>query len=245
VTRESFFLTIASVPGQPLIQISTVLRQTALGTVEVEVIPEQPLPLSTFLELHVIDRVRDLGGAPLEQYIQSWFYGPYPGDVDELFETFGTNSLEDTRTTTASWNGTEPGALVSAPADSTAVSLLFDTGLPLPNYEQFEADLDPRGGNIRIFVQSTREDTTRPGMQPLDPDGDPERLHSTDWKLIHDSLDASNVEPGALDKVDDFQYIRFRVEFTLPPGWTAGDPLPIVRSIRIRVKSVRDRGYSH
>ena len=45
-------------------------------------------------------------------------------------------------------------------------------------------DLDPQGGAILIFVQGSREDVTLPGGQPVDPAGDPERIHTTDWVSI-------------------------------------------------------------
>jgi hypothetical protein len=119
--------------------------------------------------------------------------------------------------------------------DSETRSFFYNQIIPTPNYDEPVIDLDLNGASntIQIFVQGAREDILQIGPQPVDPDTDPERLFTTDWIQIYDSRNDPQLEPGAIDKIDNFQYMRFRVEYSVDPLHDFADPLPIIRELKI------------
>jgi len=222
--QQSIFLHLASVAGRPGIPVSTVLRQTALGTVELTVTPEQPLPGNEYFELSITPDLTDLLGNPIAAGFTLWFStGDSTAVPEAVSESFDTNDREDAGATDADWNGAAAGALVAGPGTTTARSLWFDSRIVTPNYGTPTVDLAGGGGTIDIFVQGAREDVLKPGAQPVDPEADPDRLETTDW-----------VRLAMVDVLDNYQYLRFRVEFA------GGDPLPVVKSIEIPVSATRD-----
>ncbi|MHC4470729.1 MAG: Ig-like domain-containing domain [Planctomycetota bacterium] len=126
--------------------------------------------------------------------------------------------------------------------DSTGQSVFYNQRIPTPNYDEpvFDLALNGDGNSIVIHVQGAREDVTLPGDQAVDPDSDPERTFSTDWVLVYDSGETPAIVPGAIDKMDNFQYVRFRVEFSVDPLHNFEDPLPTVREIRIPLLETPD-----
>ena len=77
--------------------------------------------------------------------------------------------------------------------------------------------------DIISSLPSRVTDVLKPGAQPVDPEADPMRRSTTDW-----------VHLATVDVLDNYQYLRFRVDFA------AGDPLPVVKSIAIPVSATRD-----
>ena len=55
------------------------------------------------------------------------------------------------------------------------------------------------------------------------------RANSTDWVPI-----------SQINDLDNFQYLRFRVELAVDPVHDFGDPLPVVYEIRIPVSTIPD-----
>mgnify|MGYP000143270569 CR=1 FL=1 len=87
-------------------------------------------------------------------------------------------------------------------------------------------EADANGGSVVILFQGSREDVSLPGEQPVDPDTDPQRIHTTDW-----------VPMDRISELNFHQYLRFRVVLTTAPdGATTGD-VPVVRSLRIPVEA--------
>lgn len=139
----------------------------------------------------------------------------------------GSSSLPSTVTPTT---GNSVATFIPALAlDSVAQSEFYNQFIPTPNYGTPQVDMDVNDGSIDIYVQGAREDLTQPGPQPVDPDTDPLRLSTTDWVPI-----------AQVDQLDNYQYLRFRVEFSVDPLHDFADPLPIVREIRIPVSTVPD-----
>ena len=115
--------------------------------------------------------------------------------------------------------------------DSTAISLFYNQFITTPNYGTVEVDQQVAGGSIEVFVQGSRDDVSNPG-NPVDPDSDSEleeRKFTTDWVTIDE-----------IDQIDNYQYLRFRVEFSVDPVHDFGDPLPRILEIRIPVSTVPD-----
>jgi hypothetical protein len=231
VTEDRFLFQFVSVPDPIDIPFDLELRQTRLGLVEVVLTPVQDIPLG-IVQVSVLDGILDLRGQPVSDtpYRFSMNTGIFP-PVDPR-ESFDTNVMEDESRTTACWNdrlpGGLPGELVAAPgpggAESTAVSRFYNQWFPTPYYGTPEVDLATEGGTVEIFLQGSREDRSLPGGQPVDPEADPAREHTTDWVGLDET-----------DRLRYFQYVRFRVEFRLPDDWRPGDPLPTVREISIPV----------
>ena len=107
---------------------------------------------------------------------------------------------------------------------SFAQSRWYNQFFPTPNYGVVEVDSTLNGGTIFVEVQGSREDVSTPGTGPVDPDLAPERVNSTDWVPIIE-----------IDRLDNFQYLRFRVYFTVDPLQDFADPLPVIRLIEIPV----------
>ena len=63
----------------------------------------------------------------------------------------------------------------------------------------------------------------------VDPETDPLRLFTTDWVPI-----------SSIDTLDNFQYLRFRVDMSVNPLHDFTNPLPVVRRIEIPVSTVPD-----
>jgi hypothetical protein len=226
-------LRIASVPGRPVRGAGLQLRQSVLGPVEIILTPHQDLAPNQIYLVTLGTEVRDFGGRSVlgdRPFLFCAVTAAITLRSTEVAEGFDTNAKEDAALTTASWNGTIPGALVaSTDPTSVAVSRWYDQSIVTPNYGPPEIDLDLHGGTIDVLVQAVWEDVELPGEQPMDPDLDPLREWSTDWLPI-----------SRIDEIDNHQYLRFRVEFTLPATWAPGDALPIVRSIHFPVSSLHD-----
>lgn len=228
VTTDNARLSVSSLSGNPAIPITVRLRQSRLGTVEVEVTPLADLPPDQFLRLSLLSNIEDLAGNPLESYETS--FGTVSGGPAEdswILESFDDTQHRDAARTTADRSGSVPGALVGPPGpdvETEAVSTRFgDPRYVTPDYGPPEADFDAAGGTVLFFVQGAREDVNRPG-EPIDPDVDPQRANTTDWTPFED-----------IDLVDNYQFLRFRVLLRTPASWTPGDPVPSVEEIRIRV----------
>ncbi len=130
--------------------------------------------------------------------------------------------------------------------DSVAQSLWYNQRIPTPNYGSPLIDADLNGGTIEVLIQGAREDVTQAGEQPVDPDTDPERVFTTDWiPLGVTEPDGSGgtrftVLTENIDKLDDYQYLRFRINFSVDPLHSFTDPLPIVRRLFIDVSKTPD-----
>jgi len=107
---------------------------------------------------------------------------------------------------------------------SFAQSRWYNQFFTTPNYGAVEVDSALNGGTILVEVQGSREDVNQGGTQPVDPDLDPERTNTTDWVPIIE-----------IDRLDNFQYLRFRVFFTVDPLQDFTDPLPVIDEVRIPV----------
>ena len=83
------------------------------------------------------------------------------------------------------------------------------------------------------MLGDVKADVTQAGDQPVDPETDPERAFSTDWVQIYDSRNDPPLVAGAIDKMDNYQYLRFRIEFSVDPVHDFTDPLAIIRTFRI------------
>lgn len=227
VVTDHLKLRIASVPGYPEIPCSLFLRQTRIGLAEVVMTPLQDLPANAWFEVTATAGVRDLAGHALDPVVLS-FDSSFPGpEPTTPLEGFDTNAREDAAVTTASWNDDVPGALVATfepggPRESFARSLWYNQYCATIHYGAPEVDLDANGGAIEIEVQGSSEDVSKSGIQPVDPDDDPGRLRTTDWLPV-----------GEARRLSGYQYLRFRVFLTVAPDHAAGDPLPVVRQIRI------------
>lgn len=113
--------------------------------------------------------------------------------------------------------------------NSVGQSTFYNQFIPTPNYSAATVNQTANGGSITIWVQGSRDDLTQAGPQPVDPDTDPLRLSTTDWTPI-----------ALIDQIDNYQFLRFRVDFTVDPLHAFSDPLPIVREIRIPVSTTPD-----
>ena len=114
---------------------------------------------------------------------------------------------------------------------SVAVSRFYNSNIATPNYGDPEADIFLPGKideTLVILVQGAREDVTNPG-HPVDPDTDLERIFTTDW-----------VPFAEVDRLDNFQFLRFQVVFAVSPLQTFDDPLPRIDEIRIKRSSIPD-----
>jgi hypothetical protein len=228
VTTDNVRLAVSSISGSPETPITVRLRQSRLGTVEVEVTPLADLPPDQFFRLSLLGNIRDLAGSPLQSWDSS--FGTASGGPTQdswIVESFDDTQHRDAARTTADWSGTVPGALVGAPGadlQTEAVSTWFaDPYCLTPVYHTPEADFFTAGGSVLFFAQGSRENVNTPG-EPIDPDVDPARVNTTDWTPFED-----------IDLLDNFQYLRFRVVLRTAASWTPGDPVPTVEEIRIRV----------
>jgi hypothetical protein len=111
---------------------------------------------------------------------------------------------------------------------STGTSTFYDQVISTPNYGAAEVDLSLNNGVILIFVQGAREDVGNPG-NPVPPELDPERVFTTDWVPI-----------DGINQVDNYQFLRFRVDFTTNALQLFSEPLPQVREIHIPVSTTPD-----
>ena len=115
--------------------------------------------------------------------------------------------------------------------ESTAVSTFYDQIISTPNYGDAvidETSTSSDGSDIQIFVQGSRENVDDPG-NPVPPELDLEREYTTDWEPVEDMF-----------LMDNYQFLRFRVEFTVDPLQEFDDQLPTVHEIFIPVSTVPD-----
>ncbi len=112
--------------------------------------------------------------------------------------------------------------------DSVAYSDFYDQFISTPNYKAATVDQTVNGGEIDVFVQGSREDVNNPG-NPVPPELDPERVFTTDWVPISD-----------VNQIDNYQFLRFRVEFSVDPLQEFTDPLPTIHEIHIPVSTIPD-----
>jgi hypothetical protein len=112
--------------------------------------------------------------------------------------------------------------------DSTAVSKFYNQIISTPNYGAATVDQALNDGEIEIFVQGSREDIGNPG-NPVPPELDEERVFTTDW-----------IELSEINQLDNYQFLRFRVDFSVNPLQEFGEPLPVVREILIPVSTIPD-----
>ncbi len=112
--------------------------------------------------------------------------------------------------------------------DSSGQSDFYDQIVSTPNYSTAEIDWTLNNGEISIWVQGSREDLDFPG-NPVPPEFDPDRAFTTDW-----------IEIAFINQIDNYQYLRFRVDFSVDPLQEFWDPLPSVQKILIPVSTVPD-----
>jgi hypothetical protein len=125
--------------------------------------------------------------------------------------------------------------------ESDGYSGWYNQFIATPNYGEPVVDytLGPgdESNSIFIDVQGSRENVLTPGPDPVDPDSDPLRINTTNWKRIFTNGIYST---GIIDELDNYQYLRFRVEFSIDPSHEFIDTLPKVTRIRIPVSSTPD-----
>ncbi len=158
-------------------------------------------------------------------------------DADGSYPVGNTGDVDPAPTGTTTFN---PPIIL----DSEAVSLFYDQYASTPNYgdPEFDYDLGPAGENnvIRVYFQGSRLNMST--LQPWDPDLDPGREHTTNWIPLFDStlLPGNPVFVGDMNVLDNYQYVRFWVEFSVDPTHDFADPLPKITEIRVPVSSIPD-----
>jgi hypothetical protein len=123
---------------------------------------------------------------------------------------------------------------------SAAYSGWYNQYIVTPNYGEPIIDYSMGWAglvnSIIIEVQGSRENVATPGPDPVDPDNDPLFL-TTSWRRIFDS---GTFYPGVIDGLDNYQYLRFRVMFSVDPAQEFVNPLPKVTRLVIPVSSTPD-----
>jgi len=229
VTPDQFTLEIVSVAGRPAVSFASTRLQTWTGPVVVRLTPLTDFPPNQWFEVSVGSGIRDFSGSPLPPGFRFSFSSTPTVPPITIIEPFESHAQRDAANTTAEWNTTVPGALEGLPGDgreSVGQSRWYNQFFPTPYYGTAEIEADRNGGSIAVFVQGSSQDVDLPGTQPVDPDDDPQRIHTTNWV------------PG--DRAAELiyhQYVRFRVLLTTAPDGATTGEVPVVWSLKIPVRS--------